>query len=112
MRLSTLVASLAFSRALVSATRVMRRRPGYNSHRPPHTGFHINKSRPSPGCSWGRDGKVNIGYYTNWAIYDAEFTPLNIDTSTLTHINYAFADTDPVSGTAFLTDTWADQQVP
>ncbi|QRW12658.1 chitinase [Ceratobasidium sp. AG-Ba] len=37
--------------------------------------------------------------------------PLDMDISSLTHIYYAFADTDPVTGQATLTDLWADQQI-
>jgi len=52
-----------------------------------------------------------MGYFVNWAIYGRAFTPRNIDISSLTHIYYAFADTDPATGKAFLTDLWADQQI-
>lgn len=36
--------------------------------------------------------------------------PTNIASKTLTHILYAFADTDPIYGNVTLTDLFADQQ--
>ncbi|CAE7146080.1 unnamed protein product, partial [Rhizoctonia solani] len=54
-------------------------------------------------------GKVNIGYFVNWGIYARAFYPQNIDTSTLTHILYSFADIDPSTGTVKLSDPDADQ---
>ncbi|CUA67005.1 Endochitinase 1 [Rhizoctonia solani] len=56
-------------------------------------------------------GKVNIGYFPSWGIYSRGFTPAQIDTDSLTHIYYAFADADPATGRAFLSDPWADQQI-
>jgi chitinase len=55
-------------------------------------------------------GKFNVGYFGNWVIYDRAFTPSDIPVSTLTHILYSFADTNPSDGTCFLTDLFADQQ--
>ncbi|EJD41329.1 glycoside hydrolase family 18 and carbohydrate-binding module family 5 protein [Auricularia subglabra TFB-10046 SS5] len=53
-------------------------------------------------------GKVQFGYFVNWAIYARNFHPDDMDTSTLTHILYGFADTDPSSGQIKLTDSFAD----
>ncbi|KAH7333895.1 glycoside hydrolase family 18 and carbohydrate-binding module family 5 protein [Rhizoctonia solani] len=57
------------------------------------------------------NGKVNIGYFVNRGIYARTFYPQNIDTSTLTHILYSFADVDPSTGTVKLSDPDADQLV-
>ncbi|KAG9083488.1 hypothetical protein FRC06_004510 [Ceratobasidium sp. 370] len=89
----------------------MHRPDNFQSKFTPNSKFHIFKNRPSPGCSSGRGGKVSIGYFVNWGIYGRGFTPRDIDISPLTHIYYAFADTDPATGKAFLTDLWADQQI-
>ncbi|KAF8317679.1 glycoside hydrolase family 18 protein [Clavulina sp. PMI_390] len=59
-------------------------------------------ARPSRNLSPGT--YASVGYYPNW-------DPSNITTSTLTHILYAFADCDPVTGEAMLSDLWADQQI-
>ncbi|TRM68691.1 glycoside hydrolase family 18 protein [Schizophyllum amplum] len=57
-------------------------------------------------------GKVSIGYYPNWAIYDGSgnFKPSDIAVKGLTHILYSFADTNPSTGRLTLTDQWADEQ--
>ncbi|KAI5827326.1 glycoside hydrolase family 18 protein [Schizophyllum commune Tattone D] len=59
------------------------------------------------------DGKVSIGYYPNWAIYDGSgnFKPTDIAVDGLTHILYSFADSDPSTGHVKLTDAWADEQI-
>ncbi|KAG8711791.1 hypothetical protein FRC11_001828, partial [Ceratobasidium sp. 423] len=54
-------------------------------------------------------GGVSIGYFVNWGIYARAFYPQNIDTSTLTHVLYGFADVDPATGTVKLSDPDADQ---
>ncbi|KAJ6600774.1 glycosyl hydrolases family 18-domain-containing protein [Mycena sp. CBHHK59/15] len=54
--------------------------------------------------------KVQVGYFTNWGIYAANFQPTDIPVSTLTHILYSFADVDSSSGTISLTDPYADEQ--
>ncbi|TRM68686.1 glycoside hydrolase family 18 protein [Schizophyllum amplum] len=58
------------------------------------------------------DGKVSIGYYPNWAIYDGSgnFKPSDIAVDGLTHILYSFADSNPSTGHLTLTDPWADEQ--
>ncbi|KZW04002.1 hypothetical protein EXIGLDRAFT_743634 [Exidia glandulosa HHB12029] len=53
-------------------------------------------------------GKVQVGYFTNWGIYGRNFQPDDMDTSVLTHVLYAFADTDPSSGAIKSSDTNAD----
>lgn len=53
-------------------------------------------------------GKVQMGYFTNWGIYGRNFQPADMDTSSLTHVLYAFADTDGSSGAIKLSDTYAD----
>ncbi|KAL1747785.1 glycoside hydrolase family 18 protein [Schizophyllum fasciatum] len=58
-------------------------------------------------------GKVSIGYYPNWAIYDGSgnFKPSDIAVDGLTHILYSFADSDASTGHVKLTDPWADEQI-
>ncbi|CAK5284354.1 unnamed protein product [Mycena citricolor] len=55
-------------------------------------------------------GKVNMAYFTNWGIYEANFQPTDIVAANLTHILYAFADIDPSTGNISLTDSYADTQ--
>ncbi|KAG8742932.1 hypothetical protein FRC10_000720 [Ceratobasidium sp. 414] len=112
MRLPLLASVVSICATVASATQVMYRPDNFQSKYTPNSKFHIYKDRPSPGCSSGRGGKVSIG-----GIYGRGFTPRDIDISPLTHIYYAaysphsFADTDPATGKAFLTDLWADQQI-
>ncbi|KAL1745233.1 glycoside hydrolase family 18 and carbohydrate-binding module family 5 protein [Schizophyllum fasciatum] len=58
-------------------------------------------------------GRVNMGYFVNWAIYGGlgNFYPQRMVTKDLTHILYAFADTSADTGSVFLTDLWADEQI-
>ncbi|WWC71428.1 uncharacterized protein I206_105384 [Kwoniella pini CBS 10737] len=54
-------------------------------------------------------GYRNVGYFTNWGIYDPQnFYVTNITTQDLTHINYAFANVDATNGTVFLDDPEVD----
>ncbi|PWN44263.1 glycoside hydrolase [Ceraceosorus guamensis] len=57
-------------------------------------------------------GKVHGGYFTSWSIYGRGYKPNALPTQHLTHIFYAFADVKTDSGTVFLTDPWADVQIP
>ncbi|KAF8958428.1 glycosyl hydrolases family 18-domain-containing protein [Flammula alnicola] len=54
--------------------------------------------------------KASIAYFTNWGIYGANFQPTDIVPGPLTHILYAFADTDASTGAISLTDLYADEQ--
>ncbi|KAF8998382.1 glycosyl hydrolases family 18-domain-containing protein [Cyathus striatus] len=56
--------------------------------------------------------KASFAYFTNWGIYypGANFQPTDIVTGPLTHILYAFADTDASTGAIMLTDPFADEQ--
>lgn len=72
--------------------------------------FRYHPNGPRPPHPNHRDGKVNMGYFVNWGIYARNFQPQDIDVSKLTHILYAFADTDPTTGAAMLTDLYADQE--
>ncbi|ELU39785.1 glycoside hydrolase family 18 and carbohydrate-binding module family 5 protein [Rhizoctonia solani AG-1 IA] len=63
--------------------------------------------RPRSKITAAPGGKVNVGYFTNWGVYDAQ----NITTDTITHILYAFGDCDGQTGMAKLSDTYSDQQI-
>ncbi|GAA5825749.1 hypothetical protein JCM11251_000358 [Rhodosporidiobolus azoricus] len=56
------------------------------------------------------NGKVNVGYFTNWGIYGREFKPEHIPAQDLTHILYSFAEVKE-DGEVKLTDAWADEQI-
>ncbi|CAE6468619.1 hypothetical protein ACGC1H_004182 [Rhizoctonia solani] len=113
MKLTLLLSAVSFYAGVVSASEVMHRPANFKSKHNPNTAVHNNPSdrNSGKGCSFEKGGKVNIGYFTNWAIYGRKYTPLDIDIDSLTHIYYAFADTDPVTGQATLTDLWSDQQI-
>ncbi|QRV80966.1 chitinase [Ceratobasidium sp. AG-Ba] len=112
MKLALLSCAFSLTTTVVSATQVTHRPDNYLSKLEPNSDFHIKLERPPPACSQSKGGKVNMGYYVNWAIYARKFTPLDMDISSLTHIYYALADTDPTTGKAILSDLWADQQIP
>ncbi|CAE6459038.1 unnamed protein product [Rhizoctonia solani] len=114
MHLTLLLCAISLYTGVASATQVMHRLADYNSKYTPNTAIHLNPSgrlNIGKGCSFEKGGKVNMGYFTNWGIYGRKYTPLDIDVDSLTHIIYAFADTDPVTGQAILTDLWSDQQI-
>ncbi|KAH7334719.1 glycoside hydrolase family 18 protein [Rhizoctonia solani] len=114
MQLTLLLSTISLYAGVASATQVMHRPDNFKSKYTPNSGIHLNLSgrlSAGAGCSFEKGGKVNIGYFTNWGIYGRKYTPLDIDIDSLTHIYYAFADTDPVTGQATLTDLWADQQI-
>ncbi|WRT68553.1 uncharacterized protein IL334_005530 [Kwoniella shivajii] len=74
----------------------------------PHPIFD-KRSCKSCGTSWS--GYKNVGYFTNWGIYDPQnYYVTNITAKDYTHINYAFANVDPDNGTVFLDDPEADYQ--
>lgn len=75
---------------------------------PPSTS---SSSQPAQPPSVGQGGKVSVGYFPNWGIYDRGFKPQHIQVSSLTHLLYCFADTRPESGEVFLNDAWADEQI-
>ncbi|QJD87251.1 glycosyl hydrolase family 18 protein [Cohnella herbarum] len=51
------------------------------------------QSPPSSETTVVPGGDYNlITYYTSWSVYERAFQPTDIDTSKLTHINYAFSD--------------------
>ncbi|KAG9085697.1 Endochitinase 1 [Ceratobasidium sp. UAMH 11750] len=63
-----------------------------------------NTSEPKMG------DKLSVGYFVNWGIYGRKFPPSAIQTQTLTHILYAFANTSP-DGSVILSDKWADTDI-
>ncbi|KAB5593793.1 Endochitinase 1 [Ceratobasidium theobromae] len=112
MKFHILLSSLSLCVGLASASDSMKRPDNFKEIIDPLTSFHVSKQgrlRPDLKFNWG--GKVNMAYFTSWSIYARKFTPLDIDASTLTHLYYAFCDMDPVTGTAILSDLWADQQI-
>ncbi|EKM53324.1 glycoside hydrolase family 18 protein [Phanerochaete carnosa HHB-10118-sp] len=91
---------------LVSATQVMQRPSNYKDA--PHK---YPQGQSVPRIIHKRSGaKANIGYFTNWGIYGANFQPTDINPGPLTHILYAFADVSPDTGNITLTDSYADEQ--
>ncbi|KAJ8295020.1 Endochitinase B [Rhodotorula toruloides] len=55
-------------------------------------------------------GKVNVGYFPNWAIYARNYKPDSIPVEDLTHLLYCFADVKE-DGEVRLTDAWSDEQI-
>lgn len=91
----------------VQATQVMQRPPNFNGT------LHKVKTNQHPTVEHIQKratGKVSMGYFTNWGIYGANFQPTDIIPSELTHILYAFGDTDASTGTIKLSDPYADEQ--
>ena len=54
------------------------------------------------------DGRKFVMYYESWATYDRNFQVSDIDASTITHINYGFADVQ--NGRCVLGDSYADTE--
>lgn len=52
----------------------------------------------------GPDGLINMGYFVNWGTFKATDIPIE----TLTHVLYAFGDSDKASGALKLSDANAD----
>lgn len=49
-------------------------------------------------------------FYVNWAIYGRKHFVTDLPASSLTRINYAFANINATTGEVFLSDPWADLQ--
>src|SRR3954454_9629619 len=68
-------------------------------------------SQTSPAVSVAA-GKVNLGYFVQWGVYQRNYHVKNIDTSgsaaKLTHINYAFGNV--TNGQCAVGDAYADYQ--
>ncbi|KAG5635380.1 hypothetical protein H0H81_011471, partial [Sphagnurus paluster] len=98
----------------VDATRIMHRPPPEIYHSRPRLGNPHPHPAPPPkilGGGFLDKEYVSFAYFTNWGIYGADYLVTNITDSYLTHILYAFADTDPINGTVFLTDSYSDEQI-
>ncbi|CAE7085279.1 unnamed protein product [Rhizoctonia solani] len=114
MQLTVLLSTVSLYAGVTLATEVMHRPLDYQSNKAPNSDIDSSRygsSNVGKACTFEKGGKVNIAYYTNWSIYGRKFMPSHIDIDSLTHIYYAFADTDPVTGEAKLTDLHADQQL-
>ena len=57
-------------------------------------------------------GFRNVGYFTNWGIYDRNYQVKDIPAAYLTHILYSFANVDAYTGRVHLSDPWSDEQKP
>lgn len=57
-------------------------------------------------------GFRNVGYFTNWGIYDRNYQVGDIPAAYMTHLLYAFANVDAASGRVHLSDPWSDEQKP
>lgn len=73
---------------------------------PPQQQFH-----QAPPHSSSSSGKVTVGYYPNWAIYDRKYKPHDIPAASLTHLLYCFADIKTDTGEVVLSDAWSDEQI-
>lgn len=93
------------------ATPAMRRPPRFDNITGPHCNprYHYHGGL-NPSSVSIANGKVSMGYFTNWGIYEPNFQPQDIIASTLTHIIYAFSDCNATSGAVMLTGTYADQE--
>jgi hypothetical protein len=90
---------------------------------------------PPPIPQRPQQGKRSVGYFTNWyvlplislrsrpcsisppcpdkirSIYSPAYLPSQIPHQNLTHLNYAFANVDPHTGSVVLSDSWADVEI-
>ncbi|KAH9919452.1 glycosyl hydrolases family 18-domain-containing protein [Epithele typhae] len=92
---------------VVDATQVMQRPAEYKDS--PNK-FSVDKNAKTKVVHKRAGEKTSVAYFTNWGIYGANFQPSDINTATLTHILYSFADVSPDTGTISLTDSYADEQ--
>lgn len=98
--------ALCTSLLVVHATQVMHRPDTYKN-----TPHKFKQAQSVPQILHKRSGaKVNMGYFTNWGIYGANFQPSNVNPAPLTNILYAFADVSPDTGAIKLTDSYADEE--
>ncbi|KAF9532699.1 glycosyl hydrolases family 18-domain-containing protein [Crepidotus variabilis] len=108
-RLLTLSAVVLSALVAVNATQVMHRPDNYKE--PPNA--VVTSKNATTHTIAKREAhaseKTSFAYFTNWGIYGANFQPTDIKPSPLTHILYAFADTDASSGAIKFTDSYADQ---
>src|SRR4051794_25418193 len=74
----------------------------------------IAAAGPAEAHSGGDNGRVSVGYMTQWGVYSGFYTK-NLVTSgavnKLTEIDYAFSNIAP-DGTCASADAWADWQKP
>lgn len=105
-RVLTLAIAVLTVGVVVNATQVMHRPDDYTE--PPRK---VATGNATAQVVYKRStGNIQAAYFTNWGIYGANFQPTSINPAPLTHILYAFADTDASTGTISLTDSYADEQ--
>ncbi|KAL5313276.1 hypothetical protein ACEPPN_019009 [Leptodophora sp. 'Broadleaf-Isolate-01'] len=68
------------------------------------SGIQEAKRQESSSCSRYR----TAAYYANWDIYQRKFFPKDLPVDQLTHVLYAFANINPITGQVFLSDPEAD----
>ncbi|CZT07761.1 related to endochitinase class V precursor [Rhynchosporium graminicola] len=67
-------------------------------------GIREAKRQENSSCSKYR----TAAYYANWDIYQKRFFPKDLPVDQLTHVLYAFANINPITGQVFLSDPEAD----
>ncbi|TVY89250.1 Endochitinase B1 [Lachnellula willkommii] len=78
----------------------------------PNRGNSWNSSTPSQPDDAVRNGKRAVGFFGDWNIYGRNFTVADIPVKQLTHVIYAFANINNVTGEVTLGDPWADVEKP
>ncbi|GGM88479.1 glycosyl hydrolase family 18 protein [Dactylosporangium sucinum] len=96
---------------LTSYSFTVRARDGYDNSSPPSTAVTVTTDDAVGSGSYAK-----VGYFVQWGIYGRQYFVKNLDTSgaaaKLTHLNYAFANLDPVNLTCLQGVTRGTTQNP